>query len=90
MASQQTQREPPVAVPHDRGVFEDDFSFPGLRTFRMYNCAGDLVEIAMIAVEWCDDAIKEELCISLNRRCPAEDHYHQDPPFPGRLPFKLI
>lgn len=75
---------------HERGVFEDETTFPGLRAFRLYDCQGDLVEVALIAEQWFDDEIAAELKASLDRRCPPGEHSHRDPPFPGRLPFKLL
>ncbi len=90
MAFSRTPREAPAAVPHDRGVFVEDKTFNGLVTLRLYNCAGDLCELAHIAEEWYDESIRLELVASLDKRCPPEDHHHKDPPFPGRLPFKLL
>lgn len=87
MASPTPPHTPTV---HARGVFREEETFHGLVIFRIYNCVGDLVELSYVAEEWCDDEIEIELTASLDKRCPDSDHSHQDPPFPGRLPFRLM
>lgn len=80
----------PRPVPHERGVFRDDDMFPGMVGFRVYNCVGDLVEMTFALESWLDVRREAELQASLDLRCPPGDHRHEDPPFPGRLPFTLL
>lgn len=61
----------PPEMPHERGVFIEDDTFPGLITYRVYACNGRLMEAAFVsAEEWNDPEIATELKASLDRRCP--------------------
>jgi hypothetical protein len=66
-----------VAMPHPRGVFQDEHTFNGLVVYRVYDCTGELVEIASISARWNDANVATELEASLNARCPSAPHCHE-------------
>lgn len=62
--------------PHPRGIFEAEHTFPGVSTFRVYDCAGRLLERREVETELVDAQTWTSLNGTLEHYCPADPARH--------------
>lgn len=60
---------PVAAIAHDRGVFREQFSFPGTVVFRVYTCRGDCLGRSEVP-EYRAQEVEASLWVELNEACP--------------------
>lgn len=76
---------------HPRGVFEADNTFPGLRTFRVYDCTGRLLERREVQTELVDAQTRASLDWTLEHYCPKDAGKHEVTcPGAGRSRLRVI
>lgn len=73
---------------HPRGVYEADNTFPGLRTFRVYDCTGRLLERREVQAEMVDWHTRAALESTLEHYCPRDAGKHEVT-CPGAGGFRL-
>jgi hypothetical protein len=67
----------PVQTIHDRGVFDAEHTFPGMSTFRIYDCAGVLIERREVPTERVDGQTMASMDWTLEHHCPADPEKHE-------------
>lgn len=61
---------------HSRGIFEEDGTFPGMSTFRVYACNGRLLEQRELEAQLVDGHTRSSLEWTLEHYCPADAGKH--------------
>jgi hypothetical protein len=66
----------PAPVPHPRGIFDLEGAFPGVSMFRIYDCAGVLLEQREVPADRVDGQVRASLEWTLEHHCPADEAKH--------------
>jgi hypothetical protein len=66
----------PRHQPHSRGIFEADQTFPGMTTFRIFNCVGRLLELRALETELVDAQLRASMEWTLEHHCPSDPNKH--------------
>lgn len=66
----------PAPLPHPRGIYQADHTFPGVSTFRIYSCSGRLLERREIETELMDGQVRASMEWTLEHHCPSDPVRH--------------